>query len=84
MHNVAVKVDVAALLELVAGERRLGEALEPRAVVLVEAPALPLELVRRQELGIRVGAEVKGEEEHLGVHLRAGACVRGRAVMALG
>ena len=39
------------LLKLVTCERRLGEALEPCIVVLVESPGLALELVRGKILG---------------------------------
>lgn len=58
------------LLVLVARDRGLREALEPRVVVLVEAPALALELVRGQVLRVAVRLEVERKEQALGVHLR--------------
>lgn len=61
---------VPHLLELVAGDRWLRETLEPGVVVAVEAPALPLQLVRGQKLLVCVGLEVEREEQALGVHLR--------------
>lgn len=58
------------LLVLLAGDRRLSEALEPRVVVLVEAPGLPLELVGGHVLLVGLGLEVEGKEQALRVNLQ--------------
>ena len=58
------------LLVLLARDRGLCEALEPRVVVLVEAPRLALQLVRGKVLRVAVGLEVERKEEALGVDLQ--------------
>eukprot|EP01136_Pigoraptor_vietnamica_P030773 Opistho-1_new@8644 len=67
--RLVVEIDVRALLVLVADVLRVVVALEPRQVLLVEPPALLLELSRSQVLLVRALLVVEDKEERVRVEL---------------
>lgn len=69
MLDPVVKVHIRALLIFITGHAGLSEALEPSIVLLMEAPALSLELVCCKVLLVRVWLEVEGKEQALRIHL---------------
>lgn len=71
-----VKEAIRPLLKLLRNILRLLVPLEPRLVLLVEAPALALERLRREELLVRALLVVEGVEEGVGVD----AAVQARVV----